>query len=126
MSQISQESSKGGGSEFYAPDERIFTELFSDGRLGEETERSHGLYMAYGVNLQTDVLNVLLHARDKNKIIPVLERLEEHLGSHLVYQHPEIRGLVEDVFGINETTVFFRDVCVNTLELTPNEEKISN
>ena len=105
----------------YESDMNLFDGLFGESGLGGQTERARSVYINYGRNLQVDVLNVLLYSRDQERVGEVLDRLEEHQGTHLAFQHPEARGRVLNDLGIDETAAFFEDVCKNTLGLTPSE-----
>jgi hypothetical protein len=99
--------------------EQDFAKLLKD-RLDDSWERGLALFQACGPNLTFDVTNVLLHAVDKNKVNEVLTQLEEHEKTHLRFQHPEIRGHVNNVFGSNPTTALFLSICKDTLGLKPN------
>jgi hypothetical protein len=73
-----------------------------------------------GENLAWDVTNVLMHAVDKGKVDEVLGILEEHYEKHLQFQHPDIRGTVEDrLLRVNPTEAVFLRICRNTLGLQP-------
>ena len=89
-------------------------------KLGEQYERALNIFTNYGKNLSWDVVNVLLHAAAKEKIEEVLSELEKHWETHLQYQHPDIRGTVEDKpLGVNKTQAMFLQICENILQLQP-------
>ena len=96
-----------------------FEDLLKAG-LGEHYERALAVFTNYGSILSWDVVNVLLHAIDKKKIEDVFTELEKHWEEHLQYQHPKIRGTVEDkMLGINKTQMIFIHVCKDILQLQP-------
>lgn len=89
-------------------------------RLGDLWERALTIFAFYGENLSFDVTNVLSHAADQDKVEEVLKILEEHYESHLRFQHPEIRGTVEDLLlGVNPTQAMFLRIFEDTLGLKP-------
>lgn len=97
--------------------EKQFEKIFN-GKLGEHRERALTVFTQYGQLLSWDVVNVLLHAVDKDKIDDVLLELEKHWEEHLQCQHPEIRGTVQDgLLGVNKTKSMFLRVCQDVLEL---------
>ena len=97
--------------------EEQFEGLFR-AKLGGHYGRALAIFTQYGKRLSWDVANVLLHAADKGKIEDVLSELEKHWKEHLQFQHPEIRGTVEDrLLGVNKTRIMFLQVCQNVLQL---------
>lgn len=104
----------------------VFERLFGDGTLGDNYDRALATYKSYGSNLEPEVLSALLHARDKDLVVPVLNRLETYFSENLAYHHPEIRGLVTKAFtGVNPTEVFFLDLFTHTLGLTPTTPEVT-
>lgn len=99
--------------------ERQFREVLEAG-LGRYVDRARALTILknFGERLSYDVTNIMLHAADKDKAEEVLCILEKHWEDHLQFQHPEIRGTVESMPGINLTQRMFLDVCTETLALT--------
>jgi len=89
-------------------------------RLGKQhNRRALAIFNEYGKFLSWDVTNVLLHALEKNKVDEVLTELEKHYQEHLVNQHPDIRGTVEDALGTNKTKIMFNNICINILQIEP-------
>ena len=86
-------------------------------KLGGFYPRAEKVFDNFGPKLSYDIVNVLLHAADQNKVEEVLALLEKHFEEHLQFQHPDIRGTVAGSFGINETKVMFLDICERVLEL---------
>jgi len=82
----------------------------------QEAERTRKVFEGYGSRLAFDVMNVLLHAVDKEKVGEVLWILERHYQDDLQYQHPGIRGTV----GQKTERVLIR-ICRDTLELQEEE-----
>ena len=99
--------------------EEDFQEILQ-AKLGSDWERASKVFREFGANRAIDVVNVLLHAVDKNKVDEVLGILEEHYQKHLQFQHPEIRGAVSNDLGINETEKMFLGICKVTLGLQPS------
>ncbi|MBU3924415.1 MAG: hypothetical protein V1732_04985 [Patescibacteria group bacterium] len=96
-----------------------FEKLFRN-KLGGHYEHALTIFIQYGKILSWDVANVLLHAADKDNVENVLAELEKHWEEHLQFQHPEIRGTVENrLFGVNETQTMFLQICKNVLQLQP-------
>ena len=99
--------------------ETQFEGLFK-AKLGEHHKRALTIFTEYGKLLSWDVANVMLHAVDKGKVEDVLVELEKHMEEHLQFQHPEIRGTVEDrLLGVNKTRTMFLQICQNVLQLQP-------
>jgi hypothetical protein len=96
--------------------ETLFSELLED-KLGEQYNRALVLFRDSGKLLSFDVVNVLLHASEKNEVENVLTELEKHWEEHLQYQHPEIRGTIHNSVGINQTELMFLNICENVLKL---------
>ena len=97
--------------------EQQFSEVLQS-RLGASWDRALTVFRNYGENLTYDVTNGLLHAADNGKVDDVLGILEEHYQSHLQFQHPEIRGTVEErLLGVNPTRTMFLRICQETLGL---------
>ena len=92
-----------------------------ESKLGEFYLRAEKVFDDFGSKLSYDVVNVLLHAADQDKVEEVLALLEKHFKEHLQFQHPEIRGTVTGDFGINKTEVMFLDVCERVLVLQPSK-----
>lgn len=86
-------------------------------KLGEQYSRALTIFKNYGKFLSFDVVNVLIHASEKDKIEDVLGELEKHWEEHLQYQHPDIRGTVHEMLGLNKTELMFLHVCKNILKL---------
>ena len=100
--------------------EQQFCEIFQS-KLGDSWDRALTVFRNYGEILAYDVTNVLLHATDQGKADEVLGILEKHYESHLKFQHPEIRGTVEDsLLGVNPTQNMFLRICQQTLSLQPS------
>ena len=98
--------------------EEQFREVFGT-KLGQHLDRAVTVLNNFGPRLSYDVANVMLHAVDKGKEDEVLTILEKHWKEHLQFQHPEIRGTVESMPGINQTQQTFLRICEQTLALTP-------
>mgnify|MGYP001560837604 CR=1 FL=1 len=99
--------------------EMQFTAIF-EGKLNVYYKRALTVFTQYGTLLSWDVANILLHAADKGKVDDTLVELEKHWEEHLQFQHPEIRGTVEDkLLGINKTRIMFLRVCKDVLKLQP-------
>jgi len=97
-----------------------FMQLFKE-KLGDIFSRAEKVYKNYGTNNSFDVMNVLFHAVDKEKVEEVLDILEKHYEKDLSFQHPDIRGLVQDnLLGVNKTKNMFLSICVDTLGLKSN------
>lgn len=91
-------------------------------RLADLYPRALKVFLDYGYLLSFDVTNVLLHASNQRseKVGQVLQILEEHYEKHLQFQHPEIRGTVEDrLLGVNKTQTLFLRICTDVLGLQP-------
>ncbi len=91
-----------------------FKEIFRE-NLGEFYERALAVFQNYGEIFSFDIVNVLLHAIDKDKVDEVLSALEEHWKNHLSFQHPKARGR----FGVERNEKFFLDICIDILGLRP-------
>jgi hypothetical protein len=87
------------------------------GKMGGAWERALSVFRNCGPHLSFDVTNVMLHAADRGKVDEVLRMLEEHYERHLQYQHPEIRGMVSDAFGVSATQRVFQSIRQVTLGL---------
>ncbi len=98
--------------------EAKFKEAFQDKLVGH-FGRALDVFRNYGEAMSVDVTTVLLHAIDKEKVEEVIKELETHWEKVLQFQHPEIRGRVNDVFGINQTQATFLHICRDTLGLLP-------
>jgi len=98
--------------------EKQFREILETG-LENHIDRALTTFNNFGKMLSYDVTNVMPHAVDKKKVEEVLSTLEKHWEEHLQYQHPEIRGTVESMPGVNLTQRMFLDVCTKALALTP-------
>lgn len=98
--------------------EKQFREVLGR-RLGRHLDRAVNVLNNFGPKLSYDVTNVMLHATDKGKEDEVLTILEKHWEEHLQFQHPEIRGMVESMPGVNQTQQTFLRICEQTLGLTP-------
>lgn len=98
--------------------EGVFNGVLKE-KLGSSYERGLTLFRNCGENLGWDVTNVLMHAVDKGKVPEVFDIIEEHYTSHLQYQHPEIRGMVNGDFCVNPTQVMFQQICKEILGLQP-------
>ena len=85
----------------------------------EHKTRVRALGENYGEALCYDLVNVLLHARDQDKMEEVLGILEAHYEKHLQFQHPDIRGQVSNVGG-NPTKRMFLSICQDILGLEPS------
>jgi len=88
-------------------------------KLGQYLDRAVSVLNNFGPKLSYDVANVMLHAVDKGKENEVLTILEKHWEEHLQFQHPNIRGTVESMPGVNQTQQMFIRICEQTLALTP-------
>jgi len=88
-------------------------------KLGQHLDRAVTVLNNFGPKLSYDVANVMLHAVDKGNEDEVLTILEKHWEEHLQFQHPEIRGTVESMPGVNQTQQTFLRICQQTLALTP-------
>ena len=89
-------------------------------KLGDSWDRALTVFRNCGENLAWDVTSVLIHAARQGKVDEVLGILEEHYENHLQFQHPEIRGTVEDrLLGVNSTQQMFLRICRYTLGLQP-------
>jgi hypothetical protein len=97
--------------------EEKFREVFGP-KLGQHIDRSVVVLNDFGPQLSYDVANVMLHAADKGKEDEVLTILEKHWKEHLQFQHPDIRGTVESMPGVNQTQQMFLRICKETLALT--------
>lgn len=97
--------------------EEQFREIFGE-NLGPHLDRAVSVLNNFGSKLSYDFANVMLHAVDMGKEDEVLTILEKHWEEHLQFQHPEIRGTVENVPGINQTKQIFLQICLQTLALT--------
>ncbi|TSC83039.1 MAG: hypothetical protein G01um101419_311 [Parcubacteria group bacterium Gr01-1014_19] len=89
---------------------------FLEKKLGDNYLRALQVFGNYSPNMTYDVVNVLLHAVDKGKVVEVLEILEKHFTNHLSYQHPDARGRVNP----GPTAVMFEGICAKTLGLKKN------
>jgi hypothetical protein len=105
-------------SKLKAVNEKLFREILGT-KLGQHIDRAVAVLNNFGPKLSYDVANVMLHAVDKGKEDEVLTILEKHWEEHLQFQHPEIRGTVESMPGINKTHQVFLRICQETLALTP-------
>jgi hypothetical protein len=94
-------------------------------KLGSLYERAEIIFNNYGEKLSFDVANVLMHAADQGEeaIKEVLDLLENHFNKNLAYQHPDVRGMIYNSVGINETQTMFLDICEKTLGLEPMEKQ---
>lgn len=98
-----------------------FQDLLQSG-LADFYPRALVIFRKCGSLLSFDVTNVLCHARDQGpeKVEQVLQMLERHWEEHLHFQHPEIRGTVEDrLLGVNKTQTLFLRICKDVLRLQP-------
>ena len=86
-------------------------------KMPESAGRILVIGMDYGETLLFDVVNVLLHAQEKDKIDEVCSILEDHWEKNLQFQHPDIRGKVTKVVGGNPTQRMFLSICRDTLAL---------
>jgi hypothetical protein len=99
--------------------EEQFEELFK-AKLGGHYERALKIFKHYGTLLSWDVTNILFHAADQGKVDTVLTELEKHWEEHIQFQHPEIRGTVNDAgTGVNKTQQMFLHLCQDILQLKP-------
>lgn len=88
-----------------------FVQIFQD-KLGQDYERALTIFRACGENISFNVTKVLLRAVDQGKVNEVLEELENHYSEHLQFQHPDIRGMVEDrLLRVNKTQIMFSRIC---------------
>lgn len=94
-------------------------------KLGSLYKRAEIIFISYGERLSFDVANILMHAADQGeeKIEEVLGLLEKHFDKHLAYQHRDVRGMVYNSVGINETKVMFLDICEKVLGLKPMKKQ---
>jgi len=99
-----------------------FDEILSKKSLSRDlNERTRRIFVSYGSPLSWDVLNVVLHAIDLEKLPEVLDVLETHFKDHLAYQHPTVRGKVTGATG-NQTQAMFLSICRDTLKLASNTQ----
>lgn len=91
-------------------------------KLDHEYNRAFDLFIKCGRNLSFDVTNVLLHAADQGKVDEVLDIIEEQYETNLQFQHPNIRGHVENWAGVNLAKETFRKICKEVLRLKPQQE----
>lgn len=108
-------------SQLEALNETRFREILGT-KLGKFLDRAVTVLNNFGPKLSYDVANMMLHAADKGKVDEVLTILEKHWEEHLHFQHPEIRGTVESLPGINQTQQTFLRICQEVLGLTPTAE----
>lgn len=94
---------------------------YLENKLGNHYQRALTVFKNYGDKLSWDIVNVLLHAADKQKTSEVLSILEKHWETHLQFQHPEIRGTVSGLGG-NPTQAMFIFICQDILKLQPNPQ----
>jgi len=99
--------------------EKDFQELLETG-LGDLYPRALTVFHNCGSLLSFDVANVLIHAHDqgREKTEEVLGILEEHYEKRLQFQHPEIRGTVQNL-GVNPTEQLLLHICQRVLSLQP-------
>ncbi len=90
-------------------------------KRAEHVDRAVAILNNFGPRLSYDVQNVILHAVDKGKEKEheVLTILERHWNEELQFQHPDIRGTVESMPGVNQTQQTFLRIYQETLALTP-------
>lgn len=98
--------------------EEQFREIMGT-RLGQHLDRAVTTLEHFGPTLSFDVTNVMLHSIEQGKEDEVLTILEAHWREHLQYQHPAIRGCLEDGLGVSLTKQIFLRICQGTLALTP-------
>lgn len=96
-------------------DEQEFSEMLQK-KLGSHWERALKVFKMYSPNMTYDVTNMMLHAVDKDKVVEVVEILEEHYKKHLNYQHPDACGIINPA----PTRAMFLNLCENVLKLKPN------
>ena len=96
-------------------------EILKD-KLGSLYEKAEEILKNYGKRLSFDVVNVLMYAADQGeeKIKEAFDLLEKHYSEHLYFQHPDVRGTIYDLFGVNKTQAMFLDICEGVLELKPS------
>ncbi len=89
-------------------------------KLGSFWDRGLTTFRNYGERFGYDLATVLLRAADQGKVEEILNTLEDHYRNHLAYQHPEIRGTIEDrILGANITEVMFRRIFQQTRKPQP-------
>lgn len=99
--------------------EQVFRDVL-ESRLGEFWERALKVFHNFGPNTAYDVTNVITHAADQGKVEEVIRILEDHYERDLQFQHPEIRGTIEDrLLGVRPTQAMFLRICRDILGLQP-------
>jgi hypothetical protein len=118
MTKQTVEGNGGLGSETgLSANEMLFDRIFEEGVLGDQTDRARRLFVDYGEHLQGDVVNVLHFAIGKDLVVDVLDELDQHYQTNLELQDPEVRGLVYNSGGRNETADLFERIYSQTLGL---------
>ena len=97
--------------------EQMFLEILGPG-LGDSQEQALAVFKKYGEYLAGDVVDVLTHAIDQNKVGVVLDILEEHYDEVLRSQHSSVRGTIHSL-GFNPTVEMFTQLREGTLSLRP-------
>ena len=97
--------------------EKQFIDLLSQKLDHVDLKRAVALFRNYGPATGAEVLNVLLHATERRKVISVITALEIHWDRHLQFQHPYVRGTIRGPHGENATENMFLDVRSAILRL---------
>lgn len=100
--------------------EQMFLEILGPG-LGDSQERALAVFKNYGEHLAGDVVDVLTHAIDQNKVGVILDVLEEHYDEVLRSQHSSVRGTIHSL-GFNPTVEMFTQLREGALSLQLVEE----
>lgn len=95
--------------------EQDFNDLLKE-KLGDHYNRALEVFQDYGESVSWDIINVLLHAVNKQKISEVLDILEKHYEElELGRQHPDARGIYKGEL----TRAMFMRIANEVLELEP-------
>ncbi len=87
----------------------------------EQYRRAHTLFCNYQRQLSFDITNVLLAAFRAGEFEDALQQLERYFREDLVYQDPEIRGMIVDnLLGVNPTQSLLVRMILRYREMSSN------